>query len=174
MQGLRLRAVQTVVFIGLLIGIPSNAQATVTVTPETVTVAGVRGSVETRNLALRSTASVTNLELVSTDLERADNAAVFPATQISPPTDGLNIAEHTVVQATVTFNFQGVRSGDYSGILFVQYREGSATLPVIIKVKHRPWWALLLLIAGVGLGYTLRLYQSEGFDRDEVLVQVGR
>ncbi|NJM23309.1 MAG: hypothetical protein HC907_34040 [Richelia sp. SM1_7_0] len=74
----------------------------------------------------------------------------------------------------VEFDFNNIRSGEYSGQLLVVYENGELSVPVIVRLKDHWFFPLLVLLLGVGLGIGVSAYRNDGMPRDEIIVQVGR
>ncbi len=132
-----------------------------------------------RHLLLRSQQEVTNIKIISSDLNRTDAAQVFPAdaikinsVNISTTIQQLNANESVTVP--IEFDLQNIPSGEFNGTLLVTYADGEIIIPVNIKVKDNWFLPLLVLLLGVSLGIAISAYRNEGMARDEVLVKVGR
>jgi len=160
--------------LGILIARTANAQATITVSPAQLSVAGTRGAVETRTLLIRATEPITSLHAIPLDLARTGGDAVLPAgaIQASLPTD--EIAPDAPLTVPVTFDLHTAPGGEFSGALLLGYHGGALTVPVTVTVKD-PWpMPLTVLVVGVALGMGVSAYRAQGRPRDEVLVRVGQ
>jgi len=162
----------------LLLGVVSvggvRAQEAVTVTPSQLTVAGMRGTRETRTLLISASDEIAGIELIPLDLLRADGVQVFPAKAIQAKLPAERVAAGGVLTVPVTFALSGMPSGEFTGELLIRYQSGSLTLPVTVRVKDHWLPPLLVLVVGVVLGWGVSLYRSRGRPRDEILVRVGR
>ncbi|NJM20446.1 MAG: hypothetical protein HC836_12150 [Richelia sp. RM2_1_2] len=173
-------------FLSLSIAAPVRAESKISATPTNLTVAGKRCFINRsnckqakRHLLLRSQQEVTNIKIISSDLNRTDAAQVFPAdaikinsANISTTIQQLNANESVTVP--IEFNLQNIPSGEFNGTLLVTYADGEIIIPVNIKVKDNWFLPLLVLLLGVSLGIAISAYRNEGMARDEVLVKVGR
>jgi hypothetical protein len=141
-----------------------------------VAVSGVRGVKPARNLVLRSDSKLNNLKIIPTDLIRKDGQEAFSAQWVLPSISALGeVKPGEPVTIPISFDLQHSRvSGDFSGILLVQYQGGEITIPVQVQIKDDAWLPIVCLVVGVGVALLLAWYQSEGMDRDEVLQQMGR
>lgn len=165
----------------LLTTTPTLAEAKVNVIPSNLTIVGTRClsfnfgcTTVKRNLLLRTNEALTNLQILSVDLNRADGAAVLPATATRPTLPADSAQPNQALTIPVQFNFSQINSGEYSGILLIIYANGELTIPVIVRVKDYWLLPLLVLLLGVALGVGVSAYRSEGMTRDEIVVQVGR
>ena len=173
-------------FLSLSIAAPVRAESKINATPTNLTVAGKRCFINRvnctkvkRNLLLRSKQEVTNIKIISSDLNRTDATQVFPAdaiqinsANISTTIQQLNANEFVTVP--IEFDLQNIPSGEFNGTLLVTYVDGEIIIPVNIKVKDNWFLPLLVLLLGVSLGIAISAYRNEGMARDEVLVKVGR
>jgi|GEM_PF-1010563 len=173
-------------FLSLSIAAPVRAESKINATPTNLTVAGKRCFINRsnctqakRHLLLRSQQEVTNIKIISSDLNRTDAAQVFPAdaikinsANISTTIQQLNANESVTVP--IEFDLQNIPSGEFNGTLLVTYADGEIIIPVNIKVKDNWFLQLLVLLLGVSLGIAISAYRNEGMARDEVLVKVGR
>mgnify|MGYP001791643729 FL=1 len=173
-------------FLGLSIAAPVRAESKINATPTNLTVAGKRCFINRvnctkvkRNLLLRSKQEVTNIKIISSDLNRTDAAQVFPAdaiqinsANISTTIQQLNANEFVTVP--IEFDLRNIPSGEFNGTLLVTYADGEIRISVNIKVKDNWLLPLLVLLLGVNLGIAISAYRNEGMARDEVLVKVGR
>lgn len=162
--------------LGLCFSAPALAQAqtTVRVTPDAVTVTGTRGQAtpETRTLAVRATAPVTNLRIDAFDLYNSDRDRVFPKRLITLPSTLPQVNVAHLESLPVTFNLQEAPSGEFRGDILVSYQGNELSVPVIIRVKD-PWYLPFALLAfGVILGTTVSSYSRWGRTTDEITVSL--
>ena len=172
--------------LSLLIANPVQAQPKVTTTPTNLTVAGKRCLIAefgctttTRYLLLRSNQEVTDLKIITLDLNRTDGTKVFSANAININSSNVSsqiqkLSTNASLKIPIEFNFQDSPSGEFNGTLLVIYPDGELAIPLTITVKDNWLLPLLVLLLGVGLGIIVSAYRTEGMARDEVLVQVGR
>lgn len=153
--------------------VSANAQTETTIQP--VKVAGMRGSVETRNLFINATKPITNPQPISLDLSRSDGQSVLPASAITVQADLIKQPKPNQLSVPVNFNLQQVpSSGEFSGNLRLSYQDGEAVVPVTVSVKDYWLLPLVILLVGTGLGIAVSAYRSQGQPKDEILVRVGR
>lgn len=181
--GLGLFFVGLVAPIGLLsattvhaqIDVPVNAQTQVIIEPAQLTVAGMRGAVETRSIFLRTANPIKNPQLIPLDLNRTDGSAVLPAEAISMDQASVLQTKPNELTALVKFNLHRVpSSGEFSGKLRLSYQDGEEYIPVTVRVKD-PWvLPLIALLVGTGLGVGVSVYRALGRPRDEILTRVGQ
>jgi hypothetical protein len=157
------------------------AQTKVTPIPSNLTVLGTRCVLPqlgceaiARNLLLRSDRGMTNLQIYSLDLNRADGAAVFPAQAIRPTISQNSLQPNQPLTIPIQFDLDKTPSGEYNGAILLSYTEGELTIPMAIRVKDHPLAPFFVLLLGVGLGIGISSYRTEGMARDEILVRVGR
>lgn len=157
------------------------AQTKVTPVPSNVTLLatgcifpGVGCPPTVRNVLLRGDRPITNLQVYRLDLTRSDGGAVFPATAIHPTLSQTSLPPNQPLSLPIQFDLANVPSGEYNGTILLAYTEGELTLPVTVRVKDHFLVPLLLLVLGVVLGIGISSYRTEGRDRDEILVRVGR
>ena len=154
----------------------SQAFAEVLITPDTINIAGRHGSRESRFLLLQTGEAITQLELISLDLERTDGQKVLSADAIqlpdSPPTQ---IQADGAVKVPLTLDLRKATSnGQFQGVLLVKYEGGQQLVPLTVNVQARPWWPALILLLGVLVGMGLSDYRRQGLDRDELTLAVGK
>ena len=125
--------------------VSANAQTETTIQP--VKVAGMRGSVETRNLFINATKPITNPQPISLDLSRSDGQSVLPASAITVQADLIKQPKPNQLSVPVNFNLQQVpSSGEFSGNLRLSYQDGEAVVPVTVSVKD--YWLLRSPVLG--------------------------
>ncbi|HLO47391.1 MAG TPA: hypothetical protein VK211_03090 [Kamptonema sp.] len=164
-----------VVSLALLAPTSVNAQSQVVAEPAQITVAGMRGTVATRNIVLQTTTPINNLQLIPLDLNRGDGDSIFPAQAISVEKPSVSSSNQNIMMTLVKFDLTKVpRSGEFSGKLWLSYQDGEQVIPVTIKVKD-PWFLpLLILLIGSALGISVSIYRTQGRPRDEILVRVSQ
>ena len=169
--------------LSLVIAVPVQAQPKVNPTPTNLMVVGKRcvifnlGCTEIeRNLLLRSDQAISDVQIRSLDLPRADGVQVLPANAIKLNSSSSNLAtdDHQLLTIPLAFDFRQVPSGEFSGVLLVVYAGGELSIPVTVRVKDHWLIPLLVLLLGVALGLVVSYYRQEGMARDQILVQVGR
>ena len=154
----------TVLTLAFLFSDPALAQVKVLVTPDALTVTGIRGDVarETRTLTVRSTALVTNLRIYAFDLYNTDRDHVFPKRLITLPPTIAQVNVDNLESLPVEFNLQESPSGEFRGDILLSYQGTELTVPVIVRVKD-PWYLpFSLLVFGVILGTTCLQLQPLG------------
>jgi hypothetical protein len=119
---------------------------------------------------------VREFRVISTDLQRKDNAVIVPARWIQSQVDSkVGLAPQKFLSVPVQFDLNAVpQSGEYGGTLFVEHSEGDLSVPVMLKVKDSWHLAVPLLVLGVTLALLLAAYQADGFDRDDITVKMGQ
>jgi len=161
--------------VGLLLVFPSGlaAQDAITITPAQLTLQGVQGQSQTRNVVIQSATPLSDLTLIPMELTSAEAGVLLPtvAAGASSPTD---LPANTPLSVPLQFDLSGVRAGVYTGEVLINYADGSRTVPVQVSIKAQPWWPLAALIAGVGLGVGVSNYRAKGRPRDEVMVRLGQ
>jgi hypothetical protein len=167
--------------LGLVLAVPPvKAEPAVTVIPSSLTVVGTQcpaffncPPIE-RQLLIQTNQAIANLKILSLDLNRTDGATVVPATVIRPILTASSVQPNQPLTVLVQFDLSVAHSGEYSGVLLAVYSDGQLTVPVIVRVKDHWLWPLLVLLLGVGVGIGVSAYRTEGRNRDEIVVQVGR
>lgn len=160
--------------LGFLFSDPALAQAKVLVTPDSLTVTGIRGTTahETRTLAVRSTAPVTNLRIFAFDLYNSDRDRIFPKRLITVPPAITQINVDNIENLPVEFNFKEAPSGEFQGNILLSYQGNEFSVPVTVRVKD-PWYLpFALLVFGVVLGTTVSSYSRWGRTTDELTVSL--
>jgi hypothetical protein len=117
---------------------------------------------------------VKEFRVISTDLQRKDQAAIVPARWMQSQFDSkVQLAPQKLLSLPMQFDLDTAsQSGEYSGTLFIEHSEGDLSVPVTLKLKDSWHFALPLLVGGVVLGLLLSAYQVEGFDRDDITVKM--
>ncbi len=113
----------------------ANAQAEGTVEPAQLTVAGLRGTVETRQIFVRTINPIKNFQVAPLDLDRTDGIAVLPAAAILPQKTLINQNKPNELTVPVKFDLQKVpSSGEFNGKLRLSYQDGELSVPVTVRV----------------------------------------
>lgn len=158
----------------LLLATIAFAQEGTTLTPDRLTIAGVRGAREERHLLLRTSQPITNLQIIPLDLMSADGKMIFPATAIQPGETPDRVEAGGRLVIPLVFDLRRVPSGAFSGELLVAYAGGMQTVTISATVKD-PWpIPLLILVVGVALGVAGSAYRASGRARDRILVRAGQ
>ncbi|MEG4630738.1 hypothetical protein QUB56_14150 [Microcoleus sp. AR_TQ3_B6] len=160
--------------LGLFAAPSVNAQTEVITEPAQITVVGMRGTVVTRNIFLRTATPVTQLELIPLDLNSDDGGAVLSAQAISLEKSLGNLTQPNAIISQVKFDLRKVNSGEFNGKLRLSYKDGEWAIPVTVKVKEHWFLPLFILLIGAGLGVSVSLYRAQGRPRDEILVRVSQ
>ena len=152
---------------------PTPAPIEIIATPSQISVAAVRGAIETRRVLFTATGAVKDLKFIPLDLARSDDQAVIPATAVNPqpPTGQINANDSMVVP--FSFDLHDAGSGEFKGEVRVQYQGGKLAIPIIVKVKDRLLPPLLVLLIGIGLSLIVTRYLEKGKPRDEIFKRLG-
>lgn len=120
--------------------------------------------------------TIQGFRIVPTDFERKDGLEFVSAKWVTSEIDAATkLFPQKYIAVPIQFDLKQVpASGEYSGALIVEHSEGDLGVPVTLKVKDSFHLALPFLIAGVLLAFALAAYQTEGFDRDEISIKVGK
>ncbi len=166
-----------IVWVGIIVlawTAPLTAQGGISVSPAQINIAAVRGQVAARTLLLRTSESLTGLQVVSLDLVGAQGDEVLPAGVVGVDLPAASLAAGDLLTIPVSFDLQQVPCGAFTGELLLSYEGGSLSVPVSVTVKERPWLPLGALVVGVALGIGVSNYRARGRPRDEILVQLGQ
>jgi hypothetical protein len=163
-----------VVLLSALSAHPLDAQESVTVEPNQLTIAQTRGAVVERTLFIQAQASLSDMQVIALDLKDTESGAQLPGTAIEIAMDATSLAAGESVQVPVRFKLEQIPAGEYRGDLRLTYANGSLDIPVTIAVKDPPWIPLLTLVAGVALGIGVSNYRARGRPRDIVMVRLGQ
>jgi hypothetical protein len=117
---------------------------------------------------------ITDLQVITLDLNRADSTTIVPTSAIRLTLPNTSVQPKQPLTFPVEFDFNKIRSGEYSGQLLVVYENGELSVPVIVRLKDHWLFPLLVLLLGVGLGIGVSAYRNDGMPRDEIIVKVGR
>jgi hypothetical protein len=151
-----------------------HALESVTLTPDQITVAGRRGTTETRTVLLQTTDPITDVKIIPLDLTRADGEHVLPAAAIAGVLSDNAITTNSVLTIPLTIDLNNVSSGKFTGNLLIRYHGGAKHLPITVTVKD-PWLSpLMVLLLGVGLSVGISYYREKGRPRDAILVRMGQ
>ncbi len=159
---------------------PAQAEAKVTLNPSSLTVVGTQCPAffkcppVKRNLLVKTNEVITDLQVITLDLNRADSTTIVPTSAIRLTLPNKSVQPKQPLTFPVEFDFNKIRSGEYSGQLLVVYDNGELSVPVIVRLKDHWFFPLLVLLLGVGLGIGVSAYRNDGMPRDEIIVQVGR
>lgn len=159
---------------------PGQAEAKVTLNPSSLTVVGTQCPAffkcppVKRNLLVKTNEAITDLQVITLDLNRADSTTIVPTSAIRLTLPNKSVQPKQPLTFSVEFDFNKIRSGEYSGQLLVVYDNGELSVPVIVRLKDHWFFPLLVLLLGVGLGIGVSAYRNDGMPRDEIIVQVGR
>jgi len=158
---------------GWLLATAAHAQADSTAWPPQITVAGVAGERITRTTRIRASETISAVQSLATDL-RSTDGKVIPAAQIAADSSAGRIEAGGMLTITTVFDLNNVASGEYQGELLVNYDNGVMTLPVTVQVKHRSFWAFLVIILGIAAGSALTYYRNRVRPYDDILIRAGR
>ena len=150
------------------------AYAEISIVPESLTLSTKRNTSISKTLRLSTDNPIQSLEVVPSDLDRADHAAALSAKAIQVNLSKQQLDANEAVQIEITIDssqFDG--SGEFSGSLLVKYDGGQQPVPFTIRIKDSLWLPLMLLVGGVGLGSSLSWYRASGLRRDELVVRLG-
>jgi tetratricopeptide (TPR) repeat protein len=153
---------------------PLNAQGTITVEPNQLTLTQQRGAVVERTLFVQAETSLTELDVIVLDLSNQESGAQIPGAAITIDLEATSLAAGDRLQVPVRFDLAQIPAGDYQGDLRITYAGGSLAIPVTIQVKDPPWLPLITLVAGVALGIGVSNYRARGRPRDIVMVRLGQ
>jgi hypothetical protein len=119
---------------------------------------------------------IQSFRLITTDLERKDNLAIILAQKVTSSLDAsAKLLPQKFLSIPIEFNLDSSsRSGEYTGNIIVEHSQGDLSIPVTVRIKDSFIFTLPVLIFGVLLAFGLAVYQSEGFDRDEIISQMGQ
>ena len=151
------------------------AYAEISIVPESLTFSTKRNTAISKTLRLSTDNPIQSLEVVPSDLDRADHAAALSAKAIQINLSKQQLAANQVAQIEITIDssqFEG--SGEFNGSLLVKYDGGHQPVPFTIRIKDPVWLPLILLVSGVGLGSSLSWYRASGLRRDQLVVRVGQ
>ncbi|MCG8362714.1 MAG: hypothetical protein MJA27_05180 [Pseudanabaenales cyanobacterium] len=160
------------VFCSWMLSYPAYAE--IAIVPESLTLSTKRNISISKTLRLSTDKAIQALEVVPSDLERADHAAALSAKAIQVILPKQQLTANEAIQIEITIDssqFDG--SGEFRGSLLVKYDGGQQPIPFTIQIKDPPWLPLILLISGVVLGSSLSWYRASGLRRDELVVRVG-
>lgn len=153
----------------------SVARSEVLVTPESLNISGRYGSSESRFLLLQAEEEVSNLEIISLDLERVDGQQVVSADAIQADIPETQIQDGGAIKVLLTVDLSKASSnGQFQGMVLLKYADGQRLIPLTVNIQARPWWPALILLAGVLIGTTLSDYRNQGLNRDELVLAVGQ
>ncbi|WP_424102115.1 hypothetical protein [Moorena producens] len=159
----------------LLSAPPALAQADLTITPKSMTVAGTRGSSTTRSLLLRTTNAVKDLQIISLDLNTQDGQEIFPANLIQPTLSVEEIEDNSILSLPIEFQLNNApKSGEFSGELLIKFSETELSVPLTVRIKDPFPIPLVIISIGVILSIAVSGYRSRGKLRDKILVRVGQ
>lgn len=147
-----------------------------------LTIVGTKGKQITRTLLLHTQdGAISGVKVMPLDLDRTDDQAVFSKQRIQvkePPQPLDQVAPNDPQTVSLTFdlsrnrNLGDLRSGQFKGVLLVNYEGGQEWVPVSVTVKDPLYLPILVLLLGVGLGVVVSRYRAVGKPRDEVIVRI--
>ena len=160
------------VFCSWMLNYPAYAE--IVIDPESLTISTKRNTPISKTLRLSTDQEIQALEVVPSDLERADHTASLSAKNIAIEATNQPLAANEAIQIGIQIPASELRgSGEFSGSLLVKYDGGQQPIPFTIQVKDPLWLPLLLLVGGVALGSSLSEYRASGSRRDELVVRLG-
>jgi hypothetical protein len=74
----------------------------------------------------------------------------------------------------VQVDFDHLHSGEYTGGIFLYSTNTSSTIQIIVRVKDRPFWPIIVLITGIVLSFVLSRYRQEGRQHDIIVLQASK
>ncbi|NEO11899.1 MULTISPECIES: hypothetical protein [unclassified Moorena] len=159
----------------LLSAPPALAQADLTITPKSMTVAGTRGSSTSRSLLLRTTNAVKDLQIISLDLNTQDGQEIFPAKLIQPTLPVEEIEANSLLSLPIQFQLDDApKSGEFSGEFLIKFSENELSVPLTVRIKDPFPIPLGVISIGVILSIAVSSYRNRGKLRDKILVRVGQ
>ncbi len=171
---------------------PVVAQQTeITIAPAQLDIVGMRGSIATRRLFIKTSHPIERVQLIPPDLYRSDGTQVLPPEAVEIPEMLLNQSKNRCQASKiqkiaaspeksneailpVCFDLNQASSGEFSSQLQLSYQGGQQLVPIIVKVKDFWLLPLAVLFVGTGMGIAVSAYRAQGQPRDEILVRVGR
>jgi hypothetical protein len=153
---------------------PTPAKPEITSDPPQLTIVSTFGETPERRVVLSASGAVVALAHVRTDLGRIDERTVLAGNKIKVNLTANQIAENKSLEMPVTFDLTEAPSGEFKGGIRLEFEGGKFSLPVVVKVKDRWQWPLVILILGVVISYVITRYRESGKPRDEVLSKAGR
>jgi hypothetical protein len=142
------------------------------IAPSQLTLTGMRGAVEKRTLLLRTSDPVTNLQVITLDLTRADGVSVLSANTITAVLSADTMEADGLLTIPFTLDLQDAPSGEFQGELLISYDGGTMTVPITVRVKDFWIAPLIVLLVGVVLSAGVSIYRTRGKPRDEILVRM--
>ena len=176
----------------VLTPMPVLAQQTdVTISPAQIDIVGMKGSIVTRRLFVKTPQPIERVQLIPPDLNRSDGTQILTPAKVQIPgilsEQSKNQCEASKIQKIaagteksnevilpVCFDLNQASSGEFSSQLQLNYQGGQQIVPIIVKVKDFWLLPLAVLFVGTGMGIGVSTYRSQGKPRDEVLVRVSR
>mgnify|MGYP006266949735 CR=1 FL=1 len=176
----------------VLTPMPVLAQQTeVTISPAQIDIVGMKGSIVTRRLFVKTPQPIERVQLIPPDLNRSDGTEILPPAAVQIPgtlsEQSKDQCEASTIQKIaaspeksneailpVCFDLSQASSGEFSSQLQLSYQGGQQLIPIIVKVRDFWLLPLAVLFVGTGMGIAVSAYRAQGQPRDEVLVRVGR
>ena len=159
------------VFCSWLLSYPAYAE--ISVVPDSLTISTKRNTSVSKTLRLSTDNEIQSIEVVPSDLDRADHAASLSANavQVNLSKQQLNANEAIPIEVTIdSSQFPG--SGEFSGSLLIRYDGGQHPVPFTVQIKDPSWLPFIILVSGVVLGSSLSGYRASGLRRDELVVRL--
>ncbi|MDJ0704663.1 MAG: hypothetical protein QNJ46_15375 [Leptolyngbyaceae cyanobacterium MO_188.B28] len=159
------------VFCSCLLSYPTYAE--IAVVPESLTISTKRNTSVSKTLRLSTDNDIQAIEVVPSDLDRADHSAALSAKAVKVNLSKQQLTANEAVPIEVTIDssqFPG--SGEFSGSLLIRYDGGQRPVPFTVQIKDSIWLPFIVLVVGVGLGSSVSGYRSSGLRRDELVVRL--
>jgi len=162
----------TLFIFGLSLPHRVNAQEGMLITPSQLTIAGVKGKIEKRVLLLRAKSQISQLKILTLDLNGDDGSKVLPSNAIKAAPPANSIKANGLLAVPIEVNLKAAVSGEFKGQLMLKHNEGVQSVPLTVKIKDPFNWPLFIILLGVTLGIGVSAYRFKGKPRDEIIVRI--
>lgn len=147
----------------------------ISINPTGLTILSDSGVIETRSFLIMNNnpdAEITDLQITTLDLVRLDNVYVIPESSIKPDIPSKTITARGFEKIAVTFDFNNIHCGEYSGNLLISSNSTQMMLPVLVKLKF--WWLIpfLVLITSTFASVWLYDYATSGQKSDKLRIKI--
>jgi len=158
----------------LLLLISSVHAEGISVTPSTLNITSTVSMIEPRTLAITARQNVTDLAIIPLDLSAGDGRGIIPQQSFHISPYSASMTNGSIQQVPLNIDLSSVKSGSYSGELWVAYSNGGvAKIPVMATVKDGLLWPFVCLVLGAGISYLLFTYQTKFKAADEIRITLG-
>lgn len=145
--------------------------------PSRLMISSVSGESSTRKVWLIPGVDQSSVSWVVGQAVTADGLYALPDSALvlnSNKSDSISLEPGKPTLLPVQINLGDVHSGEYTADIFLYSTNTSSTVQVVVRVKDRPCWPIIVLLVGIVLSFTLSQYREAGRQHDILVLQASK